>query len=393
MVLVPNLGSTSIKCQLLDMPEGVKISSGRVESIGSDKAKQSFQGPGQDRREQLAVVPDHRCALQWLLAQMGDTPIEAVGLKAVHGGPRFVGSVPVTGEVLAAMKEFTMVAPVHNPLYVEAIEIISEELPGTPIVAVFETGFHRTVPESSYLYGLPYHWSEHYGVRRYGFHGASHRHVSQRVPEVMMAGPSELRLVSCHLGGSSSVCALKGGQSVGISSGFSPQSGIEHGRRCGDVDPFAILYLLEKLGLSPAELSRRLCQEGGLLGISGVSDDMREIEEAAAGGNRRAALAIEVFVSEIRQQIGGFAALMGGLNALAFTGGIGEHDWHLREQVCSGLAFLGIRVDSELNRQLDSEEGVVSTADSSVTVAVIRANEELIVARETLGVLMGAATA
>ena len=386
-VLVPNLGSTSLKCQILDMTDEKVVARCRVESIGSDNARLSFQGPDGDLSEGSAPVPDHRCAMEWLLARLGEGAIDGVGFKAVHGGPRFVDSVVVTDEVLAALRDFSMIAPLHNPIYIEAIEILADELPGVPMVAVFETGFHHTIPEASYLYGIPYEWSERLGIRRYGFHGSSHRYVSERVPELLGRSAQGLRLVSCHLGGSSSVCAVHDGASVDTSLGFSPQSGLEQSTRCGDLDPFAVLYLLERMHLTECELAEHLCKRSGLLGISGVSGDLRDIEEAATRGNHRAALAVDVFVHEIKKQIGAFAAVMGGLDALAFTGGIGEHAWRLREQVCSGLEFLGIELDLERNRETESSGGVVSMQGRATTVLVVPTNEELVVARETVRVL------
>jgi acetate kinase len=386
-VLVPNLGSTSLKCQILDMADETVVARGRVERIGSERARLSVGRPGEVPTEETGLIPDHRGAMASLLSRLGMGAIDAVGLKAVHGGPRFVGSVKVTDEVLAAMREFCIAAPVHNPVYIEAAETLADQLPGTPMVAVFETGFHRTIPEASYLYGLPYEWSVDYGIRRYGFHGSSHRYVSEQVPLVLGVSAQGLKLVSCHLGGSSSVCAVQDGRSVDTSLGFSPQSGVEHGTRCGDVDPFALLYLLEKTNLTPGELAGRLCHDAGLLGISGVAGDMQEIEDAARRGERRAGLAVEVFVHEVKRYIGAFAAVMGGVDAIAFAGGIGEHDWHLREQICEGLEFLGVKLDPGANRDPGPSGGVVSPPGQPVAVLVVPTNEELVVARETVRVL------
>jgi len=319
---------------------------------------------------------DHRAAMEQLLGEL-EGPIDAVGLKTVHGGPEFTGSYLVTGEVTDALRSFLAVAPAHNAIYLEAIGILGDVLPDTPLVAVFETGFHRTLPEAARLYGVPYEWAERYGIRRYGFHGASHRYVAGQV--------EERRVVSCHLGGSSSVCAILDGESVDTSLGFSPQSGLVQGSRCGDLDPFAVLHLLPELGAD--ELARVLCSESGLRGLSGVSGEMREVEEAAAAGDARAALAVDVFVHGVRREIGACAAVLGGVDALVFTGGIGENSPGLRARICSGLEFLGVELDPERNLNPGTAGGVASRDGASAAVVVVHTNEELVVARETVRVL------
>ena len=390
-VLVPNLGSTSLKVQLIDMADESVIARGRIEAIGSERSHLTFSRGGADATEELAPVADHRAAVEWLLARLGEAEqIDAVGLKTVHGGPGFTDSHLVTDPVLEALRDFVPVAPAHNPIYVEAIEILRDFLPGTPMIAVLETGFHRTIPEHAHLYGVPYEWSEAHGIRRYGFHGSSHRFVSQRVPELLGRQARGFRLVSCHLGGSSSVCAVRDGESVDTSFGFSPQSGVEQGTRCGDLDPFVVFHLMERMGATADEVARLLCKRSGLLGISGLTGELRELEEAAAAGHRRAALAIDVYVHGIRKQIGAFAAVLGGLDALAFTGGIGENSWRIRERVCAGLEFLGIELDPERNLRPGSGDAVVvSMPGLPVSVVVVRTNEELVVARETVRVLAG----
>ncbi len=367
-VLVPNLGSTSLKYQLIEMDDESVLTRGRVES-----------------------VRDHRAAVDELVAQieaLGAGPIDAVGLKTVHGGPRYRGNCLITDEVLDEMKDFAAVAPVHNPIYIEAIEIMRSALPGVPLVGVFEPGFHATIPEHAYLYGVPHDWVADHGVRRYGFHGSSHRYVSQVVPGLVGRSGDGLRLVSCHLGGSSSICAILDGRSVDTSFGFSPQSGVEQGTRCGDLDPFALLYVLERTGMTPQEMADVLCTQSGLLGISGVGGELREIEDAAEQGNRRAALAIDVFVHGVKRWVGASAAVLGGLDVLAFAGGIGENSARVREAVCAGLEFLGVDLDPERNRDPD-ETGVISRTGARATAVVVRTNEELVVARETVRALEG----
>jgi acetate kinase len=390
-VLVPNLGSTSLKYQLIDMDGERVLARGKIERIGSALAIVTTWDAAGKSTQATAAVPDHRAAIQTLLDRLHGgaqpTAIDAVGFKAVHGGPRYRGSFLVTDELLEAMKEFVPVAPVHNPVYIQAMQVFREVLPGVPIVAVFEPGFHVTIPERASVYGVPFEWLEKYGVRRYGFHGSSHRYISQRVPEVLGRSAAGLRLVSCHLGGSSSICAIRDGKSLDSSFGFSAQSGMEHAARCGELDPFAVLHVMEKEKLTTAQMRELLSKKSGLLGISGVSSDLRDIEEAAAQGNTRAALAIEVLVYEVKKYLGAFAVALGGLDAVAFAGGIGENSWQVRQEVCRGLEFLGLRLDEEKNRAPGSNDRIISSRDSNVAVLVIYTNEEIIVARETVRVL------
>jgi acetate kinase len=390
-VLVPNLGSTSLKYQLIDMDGERVLARGKIERIGSALAIVTTWDAAGKSTQATAAVPDHRAAIQTLLDRLRGgaqpTAIDAVGFKAVHGGPRYRGSFLVTDELLEAMNEFVPVAPVHNPVYIQAMQVFREVLPGVPIVAVFEPGFHVTIPERASVYGVPYEWLEKYGVRRYGFHGSSHCYISQRVPEVLGRSAAGLRLVSCHLGGSSSICAIRDGKSLDSSFGFSAQSGMEHAARCGELDPFAVLHVMEKEKLTTAQMRELLSKKSGLLGISGVSSDLRDIEEAAAQGNARAALAIEVLVYEVKKYSGAFAAALGGLDAVAFAGGIGENSWQVRQEVCRGLEFLGLRLDDEKNRAPGSNDRIISSRDSNVAVLVVYTNEEIIVARETVRVL------
>ena len=401
-ILVPNLGSTSLKYQLIET-EGEKVlARGKIERIGSAESPVTTWDAGSEREVKEALeVPDHRAAVKILIhklahlgTQTGDKDaIVAVGFKAVHGGPRYCGSFLVDDELLAAMKEFVPVAPVHNPVYIQAMQIFREVLPGIPMVAVFETGFHASMSEKAYTYGVPYEWQEKYGVRRYGFHGSSHRYVSQRVAQILGRAASELRLVSCHLGGSSSICAVLKGKSLDSSFGFSAQSGIEHATRCGDLDPFVILTVLEKEKLTATQAGEILCKKGGLLGISGLSSDLRDLEEAASKGHRRAALAVDVMVYEVKKYIGAFAAAMGGLNAVAFAGGIGENSWRVRQEVCRGMEFLGIYLDDEANRLPARADRLISSPNSGLAVLVVNTNEEIVVARETVRVLTAAPVA
>lgn len=390
-MLVPNLGSTSLKYQLLDMDGERVLARGKIERIGNAQAVVTTWDTGGNPSRHTAAIPNHRSAIQMLIDRLcgssKSTSIDAVGFKAVHGGPRYRGSYVVDDALLDAMKEFVLVAPVHNPVYIQAMEIFREILPGIPMVAVFEPGFHSTIPGRAYVYGVPYDWQGKYGVRRYGFHGSSHRYISQRVPELLGRPAADLRLVSCHLGGSSSICAIQDGVSMDSSFGFSAQSGIEHAARCGDLDPFVVLYVMEKEKLTARQIGEILCKKGGLLGISGLSNDLRDLEKAADKGHARAALAIEVMVYEIKKSIGAFAAVMGGLDVVSFAGGIGENSPLVRREVCRGLDFLGLRLDEQKNVAPASGDRMISKPDSKVAVLVVCTNEEIVVARETVRVL------
>jgi acetate kinase len=389
-VLVPNLGSTSLKYQLLDMENERVLARGKIERIGSDRAQITTWDEGGKATKSVSAVADHKAAIQKLIQHLGTLKninqgnvTDAVGFKAVLAGPGYRGTFLVTEGLLEAMTDFVPVAPVHNPIYIQAMQIFRSLLPRVPMVAVFEPGFHATLPPWAMTYGVPYEWRAQYGVLRYGFHGSSHWYVSERVPQVLRRSSQGLRLVSCHLGGSSSVCAIRDGQSVDTTMGFSPQSGVDQGARCGDLDPFVILYIMEKEKLAPGQIRETLCKKGGLLGISGLSNDLRDLEEAAGKGNERASLAIQVFTYEVKKYIGAYAAAMGGLDVVSFAGGIGENSWRVREEATRGLEFLGINLDQEQNRASASGDRIISAPDSTVTVLVIYTNEEKIVAQET----------
>jgi acetate kinase len=364
-ILVPNLGSTSLKYQLLEFPSESVLAKGRLERIGQPA------GDAADYREAIerALDSPHR--------------IDAVGFKAVHAGPRYRGTFRVDDDLLAALEEYEPAAPLHNGIYLAAMRTFRELRPGLPLVAVVEPGFHRTLPGYASEYGVPREWVERYGVRKYGFHGASHRYVSEHVPRMMGADPHDLRLVSCHLGGSSSMCAIRGGNSVDVTMGFSPQSGLENATRHGDLDAFAVLYLMDRLGYTTAQMREELLSGGGLAGLSGIpGGDVRDLQQAAQAGNTHAELALNVFAYQVRKTIGAYAAAMAGIDAVAFTGGIGENSSGLRSLCCGGLEFLGIRLDPAANGSGQGDR-LVSYAESRVKVVVLQTNEELIVARET----------
>ncbi len=351
-LLIPNLGSTSLKYQIFEMPCEKVLARGRMERVT-------------DYREAIAQI------------RTGSVPIDAVGFKAVHAGPRYRGTFVVDEALLAAMREFLPAAPAHNAIYLTAIGAFQEAMPGVPLVAAFETEFHATMPEAARQYGVPAAWREE-GVARYGFHGASHQYIAERVAAML---GRQTRLVSCHLGGSSSMCAVDHGRSVDTSMGFSPQSGLENATRHGDLDVFAVLFMMERHGWSVEETRRQLSKTGGLAGLSGVNGgDVRDIEQAAAAGSAAATLALDILVHEVRKTIAAYAAVMGGLDAVAFTGGIGENSPRLRAACCRGLEFLGIRLDGDAN-QCGTGDRVISAPDSPVTVLALATNEELIVAR------------
>ena len=351
-ILIPNLGSTSLKYQVLEMPSERVLAKGKLERVAN-------------YRDAIASIGT------------GGTPVDAVALKAVHAGPRYRGTFRVDSGVTEALRQFLPAAPAHNAIYLTAIEAFQEAMPGVPIVAAFEPEFHSTMPEHARLYGVPGEWLDD-GVAKYGFHGASHQYVAERATAML---GRQGKLVSCHLGGSSSMCAIDGGRSVDTTMGFSPQSGLENATRHGDLDVFAVLYMMERHGWGPEEVRAQLAKGGGLAGLSGVpGGDLRDIEAAAEAGSRRAQLAIAVFVYQVKKTIGAFAAAMGGLDAVAFTGGIGENSSRLRAACCQGLEFLGIRLDPARN-EAGSGDRIVSMADSPAAVLALSTNEELIVAR------------
>jgi len=369
-ILVANIGSTSFKFKLLDMErDGMELSRGSFERIGQ------ADSPYRTHSDAIDVL------LKDLLEkkQMPD----AIGFKAVHGGP-ISGAVRVTPQVIATMEQFADVAPAHNPQYIAAMNAFQSRHPQVPQVAAFETAFHQTIPLSRQVYAIPHEWTEILGIRRYGFHGASHRYISIRVPELVGKGNCR-RLISCHLGGSCSICAIDGGKSVANSFGMTAQSGLPHNNRVGDFDTFALRKLL-KHGLGLEDIFNKLASLGGMAGMSGISPDMRDIEHAAAGGDPRAVLAIDVLVEAIRHYIGAYLVVLGGCDVLAFTGGIGENDNAIREAVCRNLQWAGIELDAFKN-QVRGKETKISKVESGTEVWVVPTNEELIVAMQTQAVL------
>lgn len=361
-ILVPNLGSTSLKYQILSMPDEAVIARGRFER-----------------------VTDYRAAIREI--RSGDTRIDAVAFKAVHAGPRHRGTYRIDDAVLDAMCEYLPAAPVHNRIYLDAIAAFEEIFPRVPLIAAFETEFHRTMPASARYYGVPSDWRTEAGIERHGFHGASHEYISYRVAELLGRPREDLRVISCHLGGSSSICAIDRGVSIDTTMGFSPQSGLENATRHGDLDVFAVLYMMDKHHWSTDDVRKQLSRTSGLAGLSGVEGgDVRDIEDAAAKGSADAATALEVFTYQVRKTIGAYAAALGSVDAIAFTGGIGENSATLRAACCRGLRFLGIEFDADTNEN-GAGDRLVSTPDSPVSVLALATNEELIVARRAYRLL------
>lgn len=385
-ILVANLGSTSFKYRLFDMDGERQLARGGTERIGSPESR-SFVEINGKRHEMVSAVPDHAVAVRRCLDQLTDPEygclkdageVAAIGFKAVHGGA-FSGVQRVTLEVLSAMEAMNDVAPAHNPPYIAAMRLLTEKLPEIPLVAAFETGFHQTVADRLRYYAVPYDWAEKHHIKRWGFHGASHRYIAGRVAELL--GRKDLRIISCHLGGSNSLCAIRDGQSVANSLGMSPQSGLLHNNRVGDFDPFALPVLMKETGKSLAEILKELDSKSGLLGLSGVSGDVRDVENAAAQGNARARLALEVFVTSIRHFLGAYLVELGGADVIVFTGGIGENSVGIRSAVCAGLEGFGIVLDSAANAVAKGECSI-GAPDSRTQIWVIPTNEELVVARQ-----------
>ena len=386
-VLVANLGSTSFKYRLFEMADELQLARGAIERIGSPQSLCVVQ-IGDTRQELTAKVPDHAEAVRRCLTQLTDpssgclrdaAEVSAIGFKAVHGG-RISGVQRVTFDVLTAMEEMSAVAPAHNPPYIAAMRLLAEKLPEIPLVAAFETGFHETIPDRNRYYAAPYEWAEDFHVKCWGFHGASHRYIATRIAEILDRG--DLRVISCHLGGSNSLCAIRAGKSLATSMGMSPQSGVPHNNRAGDFDPFAIPVIMKHTGQTLDEVLVDLAERSGLLGLSGKSGDVRDLEQAAAEGNQRARLALDVFVANVRHALGAMLVELGGAEAIVFTGGIGENGAGVRAGVTADLSELGIRLDDAVNRDARGE-AKISAPDSRTQVWVVPTNEELIVARQT----------
>jgi acetate kinase len=399
-VLVINAGSSSLKYQLLNPETGDLLAKGLCERIGIDgKFTYKPQVAGKEKLDAIDVaMPTHSEAIQAVLNALVDPTngviasmdeIDAVGHRVVHGGEKFASSVLITDEVMAAIEECNPLAPLHNPANIIGINACKAVLGDkVPQVAVFDTAFHQTMPAKAFTYAIPYEYYENDKIRRYGFHGTSHRYVSKRCAEILGKDPSELKIVSCHLGNGSSLAAVDGGKSVDTSMGLTPLAGLPMGTRSGDMDCGVVEFIANKYGMNVSEAVNMLNKKSGVLGISGVSSDFRDLEAAAEKGNDRAALAVDVFNYRVRKMIGEYAAAMGGVDAVIFTAGVGENSPELREQFVKGLEFMGITIDPEKNK-VRGEERIISKDDAPVKVLVIPTNEELMIALDTMEIVKG----
>ena len=392
-VLVINAGSSSLKYQLLNPASGELLAKGLCERIGIDgRFTYKPQLPGKEAIKEASVsMPTHSEAIQTVLNALVDEKngvigsmkeIDAVGHRVVHGGEKFAKSVVITDEVMQAIEECNPLAPLHNPANIIGIKACQELMPGVPMVAVFDTAFHQTMPPVAYTYALPYEYYEKDKVRRYGFHGTSHKYVSQRAADMLGKPIEQLKLISCHLGNGSSVTAIDGGKSVDTSMGFTPLAGLPMGTRSGDIDAGILEYLMNKYGMDIKEMVNVLNKKSGVMGVSGVSSDFRDLEEAFEQGNERAGLAVDMFNYGVKKLIGAYAAAMGGVDAIIFTAGVGENSASQRMAIASGLEFMGVKMDEDANK-VRGEERVISAPDSKVTVLLIPTNEELMIAMDT----------
>jgi acetate kinase len=394
-ILVINSGSSSIKFRLVDSATGEGLAGGLLERVGLPQGRMEYRLGGGDKRVTELPIPSHATGLSLLLdmlqhPQYGAVKtleeIGAVGHRVVHGGERFTDSVRIGAEVIKELEECSDMAPLHNPPNLLGIRAAMDLLPGVPNVAVFDTAFHQTIPPVAYIYPLPYEIYEKHRMRRYGFHGTSHQYVSMQTAKILGRPIEDLCMIVCHLGNGSSLTAVKGGKSIDTSLGYGTMCGVMMGTRCGDVDPAVLLDLIESGLMTPAQVKDMVYKKSGLLGISGVSSDMRDVEAAADAGNERARLSLDLFADKVRKYIGAYAVTMGRLDAIAFTAGIGENGPEIRESICTGLEVIGARLDPEANK-VRGQERVISTAGSAVKILVVPTNEELMIAKETERVL------
>ncbi|MBT2689334.1 acetate kinase [Bacillus sp. ISL-47] len=388
-IIAINAGSSSLKFQLFEMPSEEVITKGLIERIGLDNAVFNISVNGEKVKE-VTDIPDHEVAVKILLDKLTSLgiiqsldEIEGIGHRVVHGGEAFNDSAVISDEVLAKIDELSELAPLHNPANITGIKAFQQVLPNVPAVAVFDTAFHQTMPESSFLYSLPYEYYEKYGIRKYGFHGTSHKYVSERAAEMLGRPLDQLRLISCHLGNGASITAIEGGKSIDTSMGFTPLAGVTMGTRSGNIDPALIPFIMEKTGKDADEVLDILNKKSGMLGVSGFSSDLRDIEIQAVEGNERAELALEVFANRIHKYIGSYASRMYGVDAIIFTAGIGENSDVIRERVLQGLEFMGVYWDPALNK-VRGEEAFINYPHSPVKVMIIPTNEEVMIARDVM---------
>lgn len=395
-ILVLNCGSSSIKYALYNMDDKSVMTSGGAERVGLDGAFVKVKLPNGEKKTVMHDIPEHTEGVKFIFSLLTDpeigvikdlNEIDAVGHRMVHGGEKFNKSVVLTDEVLKTFEECIDLAPLHNPANLKGVKAVSELMPGLPQVGVFDTAFHQTMPAHSYLYAIPYELYEKYGVRRYGFHGTSHRYVSKRVCDFLGVNPADKKVITCHIGNGGSIAAVDGGKCVDTSMGLTPLEGLMMGTRSGDIDGGAITFLEKKLGLDADGMSNLLNKKSGVLGITGISSDMREIESANDEGSERAKLALDMYSYRIKKYVGAYAAAMGGCDIIVFTAGVGENQASMREDVCKNMEYMGVKLDVEKNKTIRGEEAIISTPDSKVTVCVIPTDEELMIATDTMNLL------
>lgn len=395
-ILVLNCGSSSIKYALYNMDDNSVMASGGAERVGLDGAFVKVKLPNGEKRQVMHDIPEHTEGVKFIFSLLTDPEIgaikdlkeiDAVGHRMVHGGEKFNKSVILNDEVLKVFEECSDLAPLHNPANLKGVKAVSELMPGLPQVGVFDTAFHQTMPKRAYLYAIPYELYKEYGVRRYGFHGTSHRYVSQRVCDFLGVKAEDKKIITCHIGNGGSIAAVDGGKCVDTSMGLTPLEGLMMGTRSGDIDGGAITFLEKKLNLDADGMSNLLNKKSGVLGVSGVSSDMREIDAAAAEGNELAKTALEMYNYRIKKYVGAYTAAMGGCDIIVFTAGVGENQSSMREEVCENMEWMGVKLDKAKNSTIHGEEAVISTPDSKVTVVVIPTDEELMIATDTMNLL------
>ena len=395
-ILVLNCGSSSIKYALYNMDDKSVMTSGGAERVGLEGAFVKVKMPDGTKKQIMHDIPEHTEGVKFIFSLLTDPEIgviksldeiDAVGHRMVHGGEKFNKSVVINDEVLKTFKECIDLAPLHNPANLKGVEAVSELMPGLPQVGVFDTAFHQTMPAHSYLYAIPYDLYKQYGVRRYGFHGTSHRYVSQRVCDFLGVKYEDKKIITCHIGNGGSIAAVENGRCVDTSMGLTPLEGLMMGTRSGDIDAGAVTFLEKKLGLDADGMSDLLNKKSGILGVTGISSDMREIEDAIEHGNERAKMGLDMYNYRIKKYIGAYAAAMGGCDIIVFTAGVGENQYSTREAACEGLEYMGVKLDVEKNKTIRGEEAVISTPDSKVTVCVIPTDEELMIATDTMNLL------
>ena len=395
-ILVLNCGSSSIKYALYNMDDKSVMTSGGAERVGLDNAFVKVKLPNGEKKQIMHDIPEHTEGVKFIFSLLTDpeigvikdlSEINAVGHRMVHGGEKFNKSVILNDEVLKAFEDCIDLAPLHNPANLKGVKAVSELMPGLPQVGVFDTAFHQTMPEKAYLYAIPYELYKEYGVRRYGFHGTSHRYVSQRVCEYLGVNAADKKIITCHIGNGGSVAAVDGGKCVYTSMGLTPLEGLMMGTRSGDIDGGAVTFIEKKLGLDADGMSALLNKKSGLLGVTGISSDMREIDTAIEQGNKLAETALDMYNYRIKKYVGAYAAAMGGCDIIVFTAGVGENQAQMREVVCSDMEYMGVKIDVEKNKGIHGEEAIISTPESKVTVCVIPTDEELMIATDTMNLL------